>query len=188
MKDLESVKELIKSRVSLADLLKEAGALHGGLSEEQLSCVFHGADVKKSARYYRDTDSMYCWVCKKSWDIFSYVQQAEGISFVEAINLLLKRYRIDVSGLPDAVEKTVSKIYRKKENKVDQRKLAQNKLSQALTLVRDELPLEKYTKLVYSYMVLKNVIPDEKFRENFDLVRTGMVKVLDNAKKKNEVA
>ena len=63
MKDLDSIKDIIKAHVKLGDLLKQDHHIYGGQNEEQFSCPFHGADKKKSSRYYAETDSAYCWVC-----------------------------------------------------------------------------------------------------------------------------
>ena len=185
MKDLESVKDLIKEHVSLGELLRIDGRITNSLDEEQFSCNFHGYDRKKSARYYRVTDTAYCWVCKEKWDVISYVRKKEGMNFGEAINYLIREYSIDVSVLPEATEEHVRKIKRVSEPKVDNKKLALEKLTQAVRIIRDELDFPTYNKLVYSYMVLKYSVPDEEFFNQYAKLKEGMQRVLERLRGKS---
>jgi hypothetical protein len=183
MKDIDSLKELIKQHVSLGELLRIDGRITNSLEEEQFSCTFHGIDRKKSARYYRATDTAYCWVCKEKWDAISYIQKKEGTGFGETINHLVKEYSIDVSVLPEATEEHVRKIQQKTEPKVDNRKLVLEKINQAIVLIRDNVEFPTYAKMVYSYMVLKYVIPDDKFQENCIKLKNGMLRVFERLKR-----
>jgi len=185
MKDIESVKGLIKEHVSLGELLRIDGRITNSLDEEQFSCNFHGFDRKKSARYYRTTDTAYCWVCKERWDVISYVQRKEGMSFGEAINYLIREYSVDVSVLPEALEEHARKIKKISEPKVDNKKLALEKISQVIRVIRDELDFPTYKKLVYSYMVLKYVVPEEDFMEQYSKLKDGIRRVLERLKGKD---
>jgi len=177
MKDLSSLIEHIKNNVSLRDMLVAKNRIRGGLSEEQFSCPFHGADRKKSARYYKHTDTAYCWVCKEKWDVISYTQKDEEMSFAQAINYLIREYRIDISKLPDAPEAEAERIKAKDVIKIDARKLSVEKLSQAIQAVREEIPAATYDKFVYTYMMLKYVVPDEKFQETYNKFKEAMLRV-----------
>jgi hypothetical protein len=63
----------------------------GDDQEEQISCPFHGADVKPSARVYpagASRSGLYCWVCQKRWDIFGIWKQFHGddqMKFTEVV-------------------------------------------------------------------------------------------------------
>lgn len=189
IKDLNSLKEVIKNKITLEKLLLSERYIRGGMSEEQLSCPFHGKDVKKSARYYKDTDTMYCWVCKQSWDIFSFIERKEGVSFKEAIATLVKRYGIDISKVPNAIDKTLERksnevFVGSKSTKVNDRLLKLEKLSQSIKLLKSSAGLETYSKLIYSYMVLKYTVSEEKFNENYELVKKGTLRVIENIKKR----
>jgi CHC2 zinc finger len=53
----------------------------------QIMCPFHD-DARPggspSARVYPDTDSIYCWVCDKSWNPISVVAESRGITYRQA--------------------------------------------------------------------------------------------------------
>lgn len=174
-KDSESVKSLILEHVTLGDILKAEGKIRGGISEEQYSCSFHGADRKKSARYYEETDSSYCWTCKKRWDLFAHISQREALSFAETLRYLVKAYRIDISKLPD-IRGTHQRQKERKAVKADERKILVAKVEKALQMVRDEIDFEKYKKFVLAYMYLKYITTEEKFAEEAQKMRTAMLK------------
>lgn len=184
MKDLESLKTIIKEHVSLGDLLKQDGRITNLLDEEQFSCKFHGMDMKKSARYYRNTDKCYCWVCKKALDVISYVQQRDGLTFNEAIKFFINEYHIDISHLPESTEENIKRTRNIIKSKVDNRKLIIEKLKQAILSVREEIEYPTYLKFVYSYMLLNYVIPEEKFEEQYKKLKGGMLKVFNKMNEK----
>jgi len=179
MKDLQSVIQLIKSSVLLGDILVQKGVIRGSLPEEQFACLFHGVDRKKSCRYYKDTDTAYCWVCKEKWDIISFTQRAEGSSFAQAINHLIKLHRIDVSKLPDTVEAEKAKIINRQAVKLDQRQFAMENLMSAINAARTLVLPETYDRFVYTYMMLKYVTPDETFKEMYVKLREAMERVIN---------
>jgi hypothetical protein len=184
MKDIESLKEVIKQHVSLGELLKIDGRITNAQEEEQFGCTFHGIDRKKSARYYRVTDTAYCWVCKERWDAISYIRKKEGMGFGEALNHIIKTYNIDVSVLPEATEEHVRKIQQRAEPKVDNKKLALEKISQAITVVRDDVDFPTYAKMVYAFMVLKHAVPEEQFLEQCTKLKSGMLRVFERLNRK----
>lgn len=63
--------------------------------EQQFSCDLHGPDHKPSARYYGPSNTTYCWVCQKTRDAISYVQEKEHVGFREAIETLERRLGLD---------------------------------------------------------------------------------------------
>lgn len=182
MKDIDSLKELIIQTVSLGELLRIDGKITNSLDEEQYACTFHGKDQKKSARYYKITESAYCWVCKERWDVISYICRREGMGFSEAINYLIREYSIDISVLPEATEEHVRKIQKVHTPKVDNKKLALEKFSQAIRVVRENVDLPTYSKMVYAFMMLKYAVPDEKFSEQSTNLRNGMLRVFERIK------
>lgn len=182
MKDTEAVKSLIKQHVSLGDILLQRGRISRGMEEEQFSCVFHGVDKKKSSRYYKSTDTAYCWVCKERWDLFSFLQKMEGWSFPETLNNLIKMYGVDTSRLPDIAEVRLKKAQERTVVKVDERKMSVERLYQAIMAVREEVPPETYVKFVYSYMMLKWAVLDESFSEQYVKLKEAMLRVFERIK------
>lgn len=178
MKDLQSVKEAILNTVRLEDILVSMGRISGGMAEEQLSCPFHGVDRKKSARYYAETDTAYCWVCTEKWDLFSFVAKKEGMSFAEAIAYLVKTYRVRTEHLPEATEGVLLRHRTRTSSKVQPKTVYVEKLKAAIVAIRDEVVLEKYRSLVFGYMYLKYRTPDEKIQESAETLRASILKVI----------
>jgi DNA primase len=108
MKDTVKVKELILQTVDLSAVLLQYKVQFvfdpTKASEAQMHCPFHGTDRKPSARYYRATQSIFCWKCHKSWDVISFIMEKEGFNFGEALRYIVSRFNIDVSLIPDDPE------------------------------------------------------------------------------------
>lgn len=183
MKDLKALKEHILSHITLQDLLVSEGVIRGVDEQEQISCPFHGVDVKKSARYYQRTDSFYCWVCRKSWDLFSYVAERNVLSFKEALGHLISVYRIDISSVPEMTDVLGSdKIKVQSKLAVNERTRYLMQLHAALLKLRGKIETTKYAALVYSYMVMKFITPDEKFAESAEKMNGALIRVTGKQK------
>lgn len=178
MKNLKDVKEAIKKHITLGEYVKSKGLINNIMEEEQFSCHFHGVDHKKSARYYKSTDSAYCWVCKESWDLFSFVAKEEGLTFKETLNALIKRYRVDISKLPDALEVNQKKYGQKVDVKINNREIFVERIKEAIVLIKDEIDFEKYKRIVTAYMLLKFGTPEEKFEAYAQQLRGSLLKIM----------
>lgn len=71
--------EEIKQSTSMSDVI--AGTYHISIRNNMCKCPFHD-DRSPSMRVYED--SCYCFTCAKSWDIFSFVQDMDGVDFKTA--------------------------------------------------------------------------------------------------------
>jgi hypothetical protein len=178
MKDIGAVKKLIENKVSLGAILKSDVSLSLDIDEIQLSCPFHGVDAQKSARFYRDTDSMYCWVCKKSWDIYGYVGQREVMNFNQTVNYLVKTFHVDISKAPDAFTGgETSPLFTRKRVEVDRKALAIAKIKTHLVLLKTKIAPEKYIRIVFAFMLLKYNTPEERFRDDSNKLAHLIVKL-----------
>jgi len=89
----KQLKEEIRSRINLADLignyvrLRKSGRRYIGL------CPFHAEDTP-SFSVNPEEGFYYCFGCKAAGDVFSFVMQMEGISFPEALERLATRVGI----------------------------------------------------------------------------------------------
>lgn len=75
----------------------------------QISCPFHGADAKPSARFYpagsgRSYDIVRCFKCKENWDCISLYAKFRGLRFMDALVELERRFRIRVPRRPEEPE------------------------------------------------------------------------------------
>jgi len=181
MKDLTKLKDKIREYINLATVLKEDGVLVSDFSEEQISCPFHGRDLKKSARFYKATDSMYCWTCKERWDLFSYIIKRDGSNFREVLDRLVRKYHVNISDVPDAVEGAKQKRIKAKHVKYDTKKLYLEKLHNIITDIRNEIPQEKYVRLVFAYMLLKYSTDEDKFEESIIKIRDAVIRLKKGA-------
>ena len=87
--------DLIKDKVDVGDLvgeyvqLKPAGVNLKGL------CPFHG-EKTPSFMVNRERQNWHCFGCNKGGDIFSFIQEIEGMDFVEALKLLAARVGVEL--------------------------------------------------------------------------------------------
>lgn len=151
MKDPMKVKELILEKLDLAEVMLEYGTsfvFHPGhVDEVQFRCPFHGKDKKPSARFYRQTKSCYCWYCRKTWDVIEFIKDKENLTFYQCLNHIIKKYRIDVSSIPDDPEFTDEK--KKKISDIDIRISCVHK---ALLRLRGKMEFEKYNILCVYFL------------------------------------
>jgi len=114
MKDSVKVKEVILQTLDFSVVLLQY-KVHfifdpRKASEAQMHCPFHGVDRKPSARYYRATQSMFCWKCHKRWDVISFIMEKEGFNFGEALRYIVSRFNIDLSLIPEDPEMKQVKV------------------------------------------------------------------------------
>lgn len=182
MKDTEKLKEHVKKHITLGTLLKNLGTITYDIDEEQVSCPFHGVDNKKSARYYKETDTVYCWVCKKVWNVFSYTSQKRGISLKSSIDHLVSAYRIDISSVPEQMDTFIQGITGSQKVVIDHKKIFLIQVYDYIINLKNKIDFEKYKKLVFSYMILKHSIPDDKFMEASNKMNEALIRVVEELK------
>ncbi len=88
--------QLIKDKLDIVELigeyvsLKPAGINHKGL------CPFHH-EKSPSFMVNRERQSWHCFGCGKGGDVFSFVQEIEGMDFVESLNYLANRSGVQLT-------------------------------------------------------------------------------------------
>jgi DNA primase len=94
--------QLIKDKIDIVDFiseytqLKPAGINHKGL------CPFHH-EKSPSFMVSRERQSWHCFGCGKGGDIFSFIQEMEGMEFVEALKHLANRAGVQLTNRADDV-------------------------------------------------------------------------------------
>lgn len=112
----------IKQRLSTDDVIRFMeyfGADIGQMTEEYITftSICHGSDSHKFF-YYPNTKSFWCWVCG-SVDIFTIVQQEEGLTFNESVEWVIDFFQLGKYkgfGRPKKVEHKPREIKRKEIN------------------------------------------------------------------------
>lgn len=88
--------QLIKDKIDVVDLineyvqLKPAGINHKGL------CPFH-QEKSPSFMVNRERQNWHCFGCNKGGDIFTFIQDIEGMDFVEALKFLANRAGVQLT-------------------------------------------------------------------------------------------
>jgi Glu-tRNA(Gln) amidotransferase subunit E-like FAD-binding protein len=142
----------IKEKVSLRSLIDRyriSCQSDGNIT--QVHCPFHGKDNHASARIY-DTNTMYCWVCSRSWDVINFIKDYEKISFSEACKFLEKNYGIEKTDALEVYSEPTFEDYLNSVSKDVKNKDFEKeffKISKMLKINKDKLNLDKYSKYFY---------------------------------------
>lgn len=94
MDDIEAILEQVRMTTVLRDYHVEF--LNSG-EPEQLHCPFHHPDTNRSARFYPDDDSVYCFVCDKTWNVINFIKEKEELTFGETLRFLKQHYHVEIA-------------------------------------------------------------------------------------------
>lgn len=87
--------QTIKDRVDIVQLIGEYIPLKKAGANWKARCPFH-TEKSPSFMVHQDKQIWHCFGCGKGGDIFSFVQEMEGLTFPEALRLLAKRAGVEV--------------------------------------------------------------------------------------------
>lgn len=93
----------IKDKIDIVDFigeyvqLKAAGTNHKGL------CPFHN-EQSPSFMVSRERNSWHCFGCNKGGDVFSFLQEIEGMEFVEALKYLAEKAGVEITFKKNDIE------------------------------------------------------------------------------------
>lgn len=88
--------EEIKSRIDVVDLINEYVKLTPGGANWKARCPFHN-EKSPSFMVSRSKGIWHCFGCGKGGDIFAFLQEMEGLEFVEALRVLAKRANVTLA-------------------------------------------------------------------------------------------
>jgi hypothetical protein len=118
----------------------------------QVSCPFHGADARPSARYYPRSggkhDYLRCFKCHENWDCINLISKFNGLRFMDALADLERRFHIKIPRRPEGPE-IVAPVDRESGYVSDQWKDVPRMLGLLegkLRRIRDKASLNDYIK------------------------------------------
>ncbi len=87
--------EEIKQRIDIIDLIQGYVQLTPGGANWKARCPFHN-EKSPSFMVSREKGIWHCFGCGKGGDIFTFVQEAEGMDFAETLQFLAKRANVEL--------------------------------------------------------------------------------------------
>ena len=143
----------IKDSVSIRNLIDHFNIPCQSSGEvTQLHCPFHGNDQHASARIY-ETNTMYCWVCSKMWDVISFVRDLKGVDFASACSILEEMYNLEKTDKGIAYHEESFNDFLKNRQPVKERDFDKDfdRISNLLIKNKGAFSLSEYVKYFYFY-------------------------------------
>ena len=108
----------IKDRLSIEEVISWYIKIEKSGMNFKARCPFHN---EKTPSFYISPDrgNYHCYGCDKSGDIFSFVQEMEGVNFVESLKILSEKAGVDISkykfkqGETEKIDKTLYTVLEK---------------------------------------------------------------------------
>ncbi|MDP3989001.1 MAG: DNA primase [bacterium] len=87
--------EQIKQRLSIVEVVQGYLELQKAGGRFRARCPFHN---ERTPSFYvsPERESFYCFGCNKGGDVFTFVQEIEGVEFKEALSLLAERAGVEI--------------------------------------------------------------------------------------------
>lgn len=100
----------VKSRLNVVDLIGEYVRLSKAGSSFKGLCPFHN-EKTPSFVVSEERQSWHCFGCQKGGDIFTFLMEAEGVGFREALKILADRAGVDLPNYNPQAEKRIRSAY-----------------------------------------------------------------------------
>lgn len=134
----------IKQAVSMSELVQKYGV---DIRHSMCCCPFHG-ERHPSMKIYRD--SYYCFACGAHGDIFTWVQQSDGLNFPQAVERICDMFNLS----PEKQETTYAD--RKQADLYNMYKFVQRKIKELQPKNTDEYPSREF----WEYVKIRNDIEE----------------------------
>lgn len=179
MKDKSELTKVILDCKCLGLILLADKHISNNKYEQQLSCLFHGPDNKPSARYYPNTDSLYCWKCQKKWDVFRYLWEMKGYDFFNSVEHLIKKFRIDISKVPNVEDKIKDKgvPFNRAEVKINNKASVLSALERKILQLKGKISFNRYNRMVFGFVLIKASVFNENFVKDCELLLKDMKEI-----------
>lgn len=135
-------------------------------TETQVQCPFHSKDNHPSAKIY-DTNTMYCWVCHKTWNVITFVEDYNNLSFKKALSFLEETFNLDKVDVSIAYTRNTNIFSDTLNNKkdLDFEKYFE-KINNLLLRSKTNLNFDKYVKFYVHYDNLYSDYQNNKYKDD----------------------
>jgi len=148
--DIKSLISYIKDRHSIRQVFQSLGVTHIN-SYGKAPCIFH-EDKDPSLEIYEDTNSFYCFGCKKGGDILNAVGfYFNSDSVIQQIKKIEELFGENYLSLLEVKEKLPEQITAFKKQKEEDKKVSEI-LKEAFIYFNETIKTDKYKK-IYKYLV-----------------------------------
>ncbi len=105
-----STVEQIKAKLGIVDVVSSYLKLERAGGNLKARCPFH---TEKTPSFYVSParESYHCFGCNRGGDIFSFVQEIEGLDFVGALEVLANKAGVEVRPIDTAVKSAKERVY-----------------------------------------------------------------------------
>ncbi|MBI3634508.1 MAG: toprim domain-containing protein [Candidatus Yonathbacteria bacterium] len=108
---MSSITEEIKSRINIVDIIGKYLKLEGAGSNYKARCPFHNENTP-SFFVSPSRQTYHCFGCNRGGDVFSFVEEIEGLDFSGALKILAEQAGIELTREPKKEKDTREEIYR----------------------------------------------------------------------------
>lgn len=160
-KSFQEIKEIIKERVSLSEAVAKHTKLEKTANGYKAKCPMPGHSEKTPSFHVNTKENyFYCYGCHKGGDIFTFLEQVEGLPFFEALKDLAESLDLE---LPKS-KNFDNKQFQKKKDKTER---AQQLLARVLAYYQKNLAAAGQGSKITHY--LKNRGLDENLIKRFKI-------------------
>jgi DNA primase len=164
---MNNVTEQIKERINVVDLIGEYLKLEKAGSNYKALCPFHN-EKTPSFMVNPERNFWYCFGCQKGGDIFTFVQEMEGLEFREALEKLAEKAGVEIPKFQS--------IPKKEKNL---KKNILEILGFSARYFKDQISADPQGKKIREYLLKRRITPEQINNFQIGYAPEGWTKLLD---------